>query len=163
MLFKNLLAKELYASIPDASLIAKYFKDGLEIGSSQLAVSAMEELMVREEISTISTVLQSASEQDLLRPGTSIVSMIARSLMEYRKDSILCKYGKALSEGEGDEGILEWIKKPETAKMFRDEQQALQEMIRAQEAKIKRAALCTSSSEDWLKETIEEGFQPCGG
>ena len=109
MLYKNLTVKELYASIPDANLIAKFFETGLEIGSTQLAVSAMEELMIRGDTDTIVTILQSASEKGQLKIGTSITSMIARSLMEYRENPTLCKYGKALSKAKGNEGVPEWI------------------------------------------------------
>ena len=160
MLCRNITVKELFASIPDSDYIAYFFDLGLAIGSSQLAVSAMEELMVRSDTITVITVLQLASENGGLQLGTSITTMIARSLSEYREDPILCRYGKALLKGEGGEGIMEWIKKPETAKLFRDEQQALWETIQAEKAKDRRATLCNNSYAEWMEEAIKESFQP---
>ena len=118
MLYKDLKVKELYASIPDTGIIAVFFETGLEIGSSQLAVSAMEELMTRGDTDIVATILQSAADKGQLQVGKSLTGLIARSLAEYREDPILHKYGKALLRGGGKEGILKWMNSPEAARLF---------------------------------------------
>ena len=123
MLYKNLSIRELYASIPATSIIAWLFKTGLEIGSTQLAVSAMEELIVREETDLIAEELQSAADAGKLVPGTSMACMIGRSLMEScRNDPLLHKYGKALLRGQGEEGPFEWVKSDKAAMYFKNDE-----------------------------------------
>lgn len=123
MLYKNLLVRELYASIPATSIIAWLFKTGLEIGSTQLAVSAMEELIVREDYDIIAAELQSAAKAEKLKYGTSMVSMIGRSLMEScRNDPLLHKYGKALLRGQGEEGPFNWVQSDEAAMYFKNDE-----------------------------------------
>ena len=160
MLYKNLTTKELYASIPATDIISKFFEIGLEVGSTQLAVSAMEELMVRGDTDIIASKLQSASDKGLLQLRTSITGMIARSLAEYREDPILCRYGKALLKGEGSEGILEWMTTPGAAKMFNNEHRAPQEVSQAEKVKDGRKTICADSTKEWIKEAINESFQP---
>ena len=119
MLYKDLSTKELYASIPATSVIAQLFKTGLEIGSTQLAVSAMEELIVREDYDIITAVLQSAADTRKLILGTSLASMIGRSLKEScYHDPLLQKYGIALLKGEGEDGPFKWVKSGKAAKYF---------------------------------------------
>lgn len=156
MLYKNLTVKELYASIPATKTISQFFEIGLEIGSTQLAISAMEELMTRGDTDIVANMLQSASDKGQLQLGTSITGMIARSLAEYRGDPILYKYGKALFRGEGSEGIWKWVKSPEAAKMFKNEQQ-----LQGEEDKLpERKASYAEPSKEWVKEAINEAFQP---
>ncbi len=170
MLYKNLTTKELYSSIPATSIIAQFFEIGLEIGSAQLAVSAMEELMVRGDTDIIATKLQSASDKGQLRPGTSITGMIARSLVENREDPILHKYGKIVLRGGGNEGIFKWIQTPEAEQMFQSERLtdkknvllAKQELLQQQEAKNERRVLTDNSAHDWVREAVVESFEPQG-
>lgn len=172
MLYKNLSVKELYSSIPATTIIAQFFETGLEIGSSQLAVSAMEELMIRGDTDIIAAKLQSASDKGQLKLGTSITGMIARSLMECREDPILHRYGKIVQRGGGSEGIFKWMQTPEAEQMFQGErltdkknaflarQDARQELLQEQEAKKRREILCDDSAQDWVKESLAELFEP---
>ena len=80
MVFKNLTAKELYASIPSTPTISQFMKTGL--GSTQLAVSAMEEFLIRGDQEKIHENLIWALTRGCLKPGTSMSSLIARSLIE---------------------------------------------------------------------------------
>ena len=119
MLYKNLSTRELYASIPDTSIITCFFKTGLEIGSTQLAVSTMEELIVREDTDIIAVVLQSAADTGKLVLGTPMAGMIGKSLKEScHHDPLLQKYGIALLKGEGEEGPFRWVKSGKAAKYF---------------------------------------------
>lgn len=161
MLYKNLTVKELYASIPATKTISQFFEIGLEIGSTQLAVSAMEELITRGDTDIVANMLQSASDKGQLQLGTSITGMIARSLAEYRGDPILYKYGKALFRGEGSEGIRKWVRSPEAAKMFKNEQHTLQELPQGEEDKLpERKASYAEPPKEWVEEAINEAFQP---
>ena len=150
MLYKNLSSKELYASIPDAKIIAKMFETGLEIGSSQLAVSAMEELMFRGNTDIIATKLQSAFDKGQLQLGNSLTSMIARSLVEHREDPVLNRFGKTLLRGQGSEGPLKWFHTPGAKSLFGGE-----ELPKQQETESQKP-------EKWPNEVITEAFQPQG-
>ena len=110
MIYKDLRVKELYASIPNPLLIASLFKEGMKMGSTQLAVSAMEELIVRGDTDYIAKELNFAFERGYIKIGTSMCSMIARSLVESCReaDPILARYGKALFKGEGEKGPSDW-------------------------------------------------------
>lgn len=80
--FKNLNVKELYASIPSATTISQLMRVGLEQGSTQLAVSAMEELLLRKDQEKVHENLIQAISNGDLKPGTSMSALIARSLLE---------------------------------------------------------------------------------
>ena len=119
MLYKNLSTRELYASIPDTGIVTSFFETGLKFGSTQLAVSAMEELIIREDTDIIAAVLQSAADTRKLVLGTPMAGMIGRSLKEScRHDPLLQKYGVALLKGEGEEGPFKWAKSGKAAKYF---------------------------------------------
>lgn len=100
MLYKNLLAKELYASIPSTKLIAELFEKGMKMGSTQLAVSAMEELILRGDTDLVFCSLKEAfdTENGYVKLDSSMGSMIARSLLESDRgsDPILRRFGKGI-------------------------------------------------------------------
>lgn len=100
MLYKNLLTKELYASIPSTELIAELFEKGMKMGSTQLAVSAMEELILRGDTDLVFYGLEKAfdTENGYVKLGSSMSSMIARSLIESNRetDPILRRFGKGI-------------------------------------------------------------------
>ena len=152
MLYKNLSVKELYASIPDAKIIADFFEIGLEIGSSQLAVSAMEELMFRGNADIIIAKLNKSQ----LRPGNSLTSMIARSLVEYRENPILHKYGKALLQGHGSEGILKWLHTPREEDLSLSEKSPGQDRVNGQKPSENEGL------DEAIIDAINEGFEPQG-
>lgn len=112
MIYKDLKVKELYASIPETKLIVDLFNTGLEMGSTQLAISAMEELIIRGDTDYIAQGLDSAFKNGNLKLGTSMCSMVARSLVEgcREADPFLARYGKALFKGEGGNGPFGWAK-----------------------------------------------------
>lgn len=120
MLYKNLSTKELYASIPSTSFIAEMFKKGIEMGSTQLAISAMEELITRGDTDIITYELDNVCKNGNLKLGTSMSTMIARSLTESCReaDPLLVRYGKAIFKGEGAEGPLDWVKSGKAKKYF---------------------------------------------
>ena len=119
MLFQRLSVKNLYASIPDTDIITVFFETGLKFGSTQLAVSAMEELMIREDTDIIAAVLQSAADTRKLILGTSMAGMIGRSLKDSCfNDPLLQKYGVALLKGEGGEGPFKWAQSGKAAEYF---------------------------------------------
>ena len=110
MLYKNLTVKELYASIPSTNFIADLFAKGMEIGSTQLAISAMEELIVRGDTDMIKEKLFNASEAGHIKLGTSISAMIARSLCESCReaDPLLQRFGKFLFKAKTDNPFEEF-------------------------------------------------------
>ena len=120
MSYKNLTVKELYASIPSTNFIAEMFKKGMEIGSTQLAISAMEELIIRGDTDIITHEISNACENGYLKLGTSMSAMIARSLIESCReaDPILVRYGKAIFRGEGAEGPFKWVASGKAKKYF---------------------------------------------
>ena len=81
-IFKNLTVKELYSSIPSTETIAFLMKAGLEQGSTQLAVSSMEELLLRGDQDIVHETLKNAIDDGTLKLCTSMSAMVARSLME---------------------------------------------------------------------------------
>ncbi len=191
MLYKNLSTRELYASIPDTNIITVFFETGLKFGSTQLAVSAMEELMIREDTDIIAAVLQSAADTGKLVPGTPMAGMIGRSLKEScRHDPLLQKYGIALLKGEGGKGPFKWAKSGEATKYF-DHSEGYVKLRDGIEARYKTAttAYLTKHSErlkkileasnlapmertasegvasihdDWIEEALREITQPQG-
>jgi len=100
LLLNNLSTKELYASIPRTATVSQMMRDGMEQGSTQLAVSAMEELSKRGDTDIIVKNLFEAAKNGVLVPGTSMASMISRSLIEDREtDPLLRRAGKWLLQG----------------------------------------------------------------
>lgn len=96
MIYKTLTTKELYASIPRTETISQMMRDGIEQGSTQLAVSAMEELIRRGDTNLVSENLDIGLKNQQLKPGTSIYIMIANALMEDRSNQLLYELGKNL-------------------------------------------------------------------
>jgi hypothetical protein len=118
MVYKELKTKELYASIPNTDFIKVMFREGLRMGSTQLAISAMEELIVRGDTDYVCDGLTFGFTNGFIKLGTSMCSMIARSLVESCRevDPFLTRYGKALFKGEGGNGPREWIAANDPAK-----------------------------------------------
>lgn len=81
-IFKNLTVKELYSSIPAKETISQFMRNGLEQNSTQLAVSAMEELLLRGDEKTVHENLAWAIEEGFLKLNTPMSSMISRSFLE---------------------------------------------------------------------------------
>lgn len=111
MLYKNLTTKELYASIYATSIIEEMFATGLKIGSTQLAISAMEELIVRGDTDIIQRGLDSAFKKGYVKIGTSMSTMIARSLSESCRevDPFLQRFGKFLFKAKGPDPFREFV------------------------------------------------------
>ena len=111
MLTKNLTTKEMYASIPVTKFVVDLFEKGLEIHNDRLAISAMEELILREDTDFIAYSLNRAFEKGQISRGSTMVAMIGRSLKEGCRDvdGVLCLYGGALLRGDF-EGPLDWVK-----------------------------------------------------
>lgn len=112
MLCKNLSVKELYASICDTSIVEEMFATGLKIGSTQLAISAMEELIVRGDTDLIRRRLNSAFKEGHVKIGTSMSTMIARSLSESCReaDPVLQRFGKFLFKAKTNDPLDEFVK-----------------------------------------------------
>lgn len=110
MYTKNLTVREMYASIGDTNYIVELFQKGLEINNDRLAVSAMEELLRRGDTDFIAKGLNHAFEQGQLTPKSTLVTLIANSLMDGARevDPILQRYGKGLLRGELM-GPYQWI------------------------------------------------------
>ena len=111
MLYKNLTARELYASIYATSIIEEMFVTGLKIGSPQLAISAMEELVVRGDTDIIRRELDSAFKEGHVKIKTSMSTMIARSLSESCReaDPFLQRFGKFLFKAKTDDPFAEFV------------------------------------------------------
>lgn len=111
MLYKNLTTKELYASICATSIIEEMFTTGLRIGSTQLAISAMEELIVRGDTDIIQRGLDSAFKEGHVKLGTSMSTMIARSLSESCReaDPFLQRFGKFLFRAKTNDPFAEFV------------------------------------------------------
>ncbi len=110
MLCENLTAKELYASIGGISIVKDMFATGLKIGSTQLAISAMEELIVRDYTNIILRELDSAFKEGHVKIGTSMSTMIARSLLEScRETPYLQRFGKFLFKAKTDDPFKEFV------------------------------------------------------
>ena len=114
MLYKNLTVKELYASIYATSIIEEMFITGLKIGSTQLAVSAMEELIIRGDTDIIQRGLDSAFKEGHVKIGTSMSTMIARSLSENCReaDPLLQRFGKFLFKAKTNDPFTEFVNYP---------------------------------------------------
>ena len=102
MYTKNLTVREMYASIGSTDFIVTLFKEGLTMNNDRLAVSAMEELLHREDSESIVECLEDAFRQQQIAAGSSLVNLIANSLSDGAReiDPILCNYGKGLIRGE---------------------------------------------------------------
>ena len=112
MLYKNLSVKELYASIYATQIIEEMFATGLRIGSTQLAISAMEELIIRGDTDIIQRRLDSAFKEGQVKPGTSMHTMIARSLSESCReaDPFLQRFGRFLFKAKTNDPFAEFVK-----------------------------------------------------
>lgn len=112
MLYKNLTVKELYASIPVTQTIESFFLTGLEMDNDRLAVSAMEELILRGDTDKVFMGLQKAFECDYIKAKTTTATMIARSLSESCRgiDPVLHRFGKFLFKAEEPNPLQEFIK-----------------------------------------------------
>ena len=111
MLYKNLTVKELYASIPATSIIESLFRTGLEMDNDRLAVSAMEELILRGDTDKVCHGLKEAFERGDIKVKTTTATMIARSLSESCRgvDPFLHEFGKFLFRAEGPDPFREFI------------------------------------------------------
>ena len=96
MIYKNLTAKELYSSIPSMATITYMMGTGINVGSTQLAVSAMEELIRRKSEDLALDVLKTAYEKGDLKPGTSMMSMLISSMAEEHKNDMLLHFAEAI-------------------------------------------------------------------
>lgn len=114
MLYKNLTAKELYASIP-TNVIEPFFHKGLEMDNDRLAVSAMEELIRRGDTDMVFQGLRQAFERGDVKVKTTTATMIARSLSESCRgiDPFLHQFGKFLFRAEGPDPFREFIESEE--------------------------------------------------
>lgn len=111
MLYKQLTVKELYASIPVTSIIESFFRTGLEIDNDRLAVSAMEELILRGDTDKVCHGLREAFERGDIKAKTTTTTMIARSLSESCRgiDPFLHKFGKFLFKAKGPDPFREFV------------------------------------------------------
>jgi len=73
--------------------------EGIRMGSTQLAVSAMQELIQRGVISEIHGSLINQEYDGYLKPKTSMASMIGRALMN-QSDPVLKKVGQIFADGK---------------------------------------------------------------
>ena len=111
MLYKQLTVKELYASIPATSIIESFFRTGLEIDNDRLAVSAMEELILRGDTDKVCHGLREAFERGDIKAKTTTTTMIARSLSESCRgiDPFLHSFGKFLFKAKGLDPFREFV------------------------------------------------------
>ena len=98
---KLLTVKEVYASIYKASVIDEFFRKGLELDNDRLAISALEELILRGDTDLIVYSLNQAFEKGQIQKESTLMSLLARVLAtECRQaDPFLDRYGKALLQG----------------------------------------------------------------
>ena len=98
MYTENLTVKEMYASIKSTDFIAELFEKGLAMNNDRLAVSAMEELLLRGDSDLIVEALNKAFASGWIVKNSPLVALIARSLFENagEVDPILQHYGKGL-------------------------------------------------------------------
>lgn len=98
---KMLTVKEVYASIFETSVIDEFFRKGLELDNDRLAISALEELILRGDTDLIVYSLNQAFEKGQIKKGSVVLSLLARVLStECRKaDPYLGRYGKTLLQG----------------------------------------------------------------
>ena len=97
MIYKNLTTHELYSSISDFSIISEMMKNGIKIGSTQLAVSAMEELLKKGLEDTVIEILTKAYKDKELKVGSPMFSMVTTSLTEDRKKNVCAALFKEMS------------------------------------------------------------------
>ena len=103
MYFNNLTVRELYASITNPDDVTGLFRHGIRINNDRMAVSAMEELIRRKAYYDIVDVIDQAIEDDdSLRPGSTLFSMMMRSLAESTKgnETYLGAYARAVLGGQ---------------------------------------------------------------
>ena len=121
MLYTNLSAKLMYASIPNRAIIEKLFATGLEIGSTELAVSAMEELISRGDTVNILGILDSAFKEGHVKIETSMSGMIGRSLSESCRGNnlLLQRFGKFLyRRAKTNDPVDEFLADPDEKSFF---------------------------------------------
>ena len=70
---KNLLVKEMYASIYQTAVIREFLEKGLEIDNVDLATSALEELIRRGDNVIIMETLDQAFEKGQIRRESSLI------------------------------------------------------------------------------------------
>lgn len=101
--FNNLTVRELYASMPDVDDVSALFRFGIRIANDRMAVSAMEDLIRRKAYHDIIDVIDEAFEEgDSLVQGSSLVSLMMRSLAESTKgnETYLGAYARAVLGGQ---------------------------------------------------------------
>ena len=130
---KNLLVSEMFASIANMDIIAHFFEMGLKINNDRLAVSAMEELIRRDEVNVVVQKLNEAFENGLIVPESSLVALIGNALA-FDGHCSLCEYGDCLLRGEYL-SPQEWIHKNE----------------HLEEAFVERREGITSNTDEWLE------------
>lgn len=108
MLFDDLKIREVYATFSDLEIIKDMMKTGLETGCPQLAVSAMEEFIVRNRSDIVRDELGIAFRRGYAKVGTPMRTTIARSLVECKTDPFLKKFGDFLLVSKTDDPITEF-------------------------------------------------------
>ncbi len=111
MLYMNLSVSSLYASIPTTKTIESFFLLGLELDNDRLAVSAMEELIRRDDTEMIIIGLRQAFERGTVQAKTTMATMIGRSLSEsYRGiNPFLSRLGEYLLEADGPNPFRDYL------------------------------------------------------
>lgn len=102
MYTNNLNVRELYASMSNPEDVVSLFRYGIRINNDRLAVSAMEDLIRRKDYADIADVIDKAITDDLLVPGSTLCSMMMRSLAESTKgnETYLGAYARAVLSGQ---------------------------------------------------------------
>lgn len=103
MYTNNLNVRELYASMSNPEDVVSLFRYGIRINNDRLAVSAMEDLIRRKDYADIADVIDKAiTDDDLLVPGSTLCSMMMRSLAESTKgnETYLGAYARAVLSGQ---------------------------------------------------------------
>ena len=103
MYFNNLTVREMYASITNPDDVTGLFRLGIRINNDRLAVSAMEELIRLKAYHDIVDVIDQAIENDdSLRPGSTLFSMMMNSLVESTEgnETHLGAYARAVLDGQ---------------------------------------------------------------
>ncbi|MBR5647968.1 hypothetical protein IKW73_03530 [Candidatus Saccharibacteria bacterium] len=111
MIYKNLTARELYASIPSIAVIFTLMDTGIKAGSTQLAVSSMEELIRRKHENFALSVLEENYRTGKLKTGTSMMSMVVSSLTDEHKSDMCLQLANIISDEE--------VKDVETSNLIR--------------------------------------------
>lgn len=170
MLYRNLTVKELYASIYDTQTIESFFLKGLEKDNDRLAVSAMEELILRGDTDKVFEGLKAAFERGDIKVESTMATMIARSLSESCRgvDPFLHKFGKFLFKAEGSDPFKEFAESCDTDAIVRrfgkylnldeeDQKKAelmARELRRNKEAKSRIDKLAEDSFRAWIHDAI---------